>query len=256
MLAFFFRLFIVVMILLMVNRWFRFSNVYLDRLEKRLDQWAVDLTDRFRLWAPVARNGFYFVVAVMLGNHYAQLDLPVVTSLGEWFWDTFLNHDFESAKEIALTVVKATVVVLFLAGVNRYGRLDIGLLNRVDRWLDELGAFVSFRMGNIPSVARNGVSLLAVAVWLNSWAGFNLPILDQIEAFARSTFADVASPRSVEVSVGRVRSACEKERAALESRIFTLRNRGAMQEAEGNDDEAQETYRKADRLQSELRTCD
>jgi hypothetical protein len=255
-LVFLFKIFVFVMVALAVNRGLRLSIAFLDRLEKLLDEWASVLSHRFRLYAPVARTGFYLVAAALLVNRYAELDLPLLTPLGAWVRETFLSHDLADVGAIATTVGQGVVAVLFLVAVNRYAALDIGPLNRIDRALDRLGEFVSFRMGNVQSLAGKGTLLLAMAVLVNGWAGFDLPILNQIEAAARSAFDTAGSPSSVEESVGRVRGACEKEQEALRTRIHMLDRRIAALQLQGNDGEAFDLQRRSDLLASERRDCD
>ncbi|MDH4183059.1 MAG: hypothetical protein OEV92_02465 [Nitrospinota bacterium] len=248
-----FKSFLILLTLLFINRFLKFDYSWVNYLEEAIGK----ATDWFKAHNLNLKNNLYaiatFLGLAILVNWYAELDNPVLNAVG-WEILGFFQSDAWSNLIPALdSVTKILIYAIMIVALNRFFRLKVEVVERLDHWLyDVMDRLILSHGGAFELITKNAMTLL-VAMLVNHHAqiGFvPLTILEQktVWALGLEGLGEGSAAR-------RRRKMCEREREMFQMRVDMLSNAMFTAEANGEAEAAVRLRNSLDNVRDEASDC-
>jgi len=227
----FFKSALTLLCLLFVNRFLKFDFNIVNHIEAaagRISDWfhAHHLGLKNNL---IAAGGF--LALALFVNWYAELDSPILNGLGEGALDLFRIESWDGAFSAADNAGGLMIYAIMVVALNRFFKLNIGVVDYADRWLCDFLDRLILSHGGILDLVSKYAMTLALAMMVNHYGRIGFTPLTLITdktvaALGLEGMGEAAEAR-------RAQKRCQRDKAMFETRAKLLTNAMLAAEAEG-----------------------
>jgi len=244
-----FRLFIVLLAVLFINRYFKFGYGPINHAEETLGR-GVDWLRAHHLNIKANLQAAAILLAVaMFVNWHEDIGNEFLTGLGEGLIDFVRREGWNSLIPVIETTTRILTVLIILIAVNRFLKLDVDILSRLDRKLYDFLDSLILAHGGLFELVSKAVMTIILAMTVNHHANIGFPPLSWLE---NRTAVSLGLEGTWERSAARrERQRCLKDKELSETRAGVLNNAIARAEGEGRTEEVLALRGKLEKLAAE-----
>jgi len=243
----------IILSLLFVNRFLKFDygkiNYVEDSLAKVVEWFRTHhLSLKTNLQAATG-----MLVLAMFVNWYAELDNGMLNSVGDDLKGFVRGESWNNIIPALDSITKIMVYMMMMIALNRFFKLEIEIITRMDNWLyDSLDRLILSHGGLFELVSKTVMTLI-VAMTVNYHAEVGFAPLTWVQ---KQTVSTLGLEGLGEGSAARrARRRCQGEQAVYEMRANLMNNAMFLAEAEGRSEAAIAFRNKLDDLAEQVRSC-
>ncbi|MDH5637780.1 MAG: hypothetical protein OEZ04_04760 [Nitrospinota bacterium] len=243
----------VLLALLFVNRFLKFDYGKINLIEEAVGKVVEWFREHHLSLKANLQAAAGMVALALFVNWYAELDNGTLNSVGGDLKDLVRGESWNNIIPALDSLTRIMVYMIMLIALNRFFRLEIELITRIDNWLYDYLDRLILSHGGVFELVSKTVMTLIVAMTVNYHAEVGFVPLTWLQ---KQTVATLGLEGLGEGSAARrARRRCQGEQSMYEMRANLMRNAMFMAEAEGRTDAAIAFRDKLDNLAEQAKSC-
>jgi len=248
------KLALVLLVALFINRFFKFESEYLNQAEKAMGQGVDWLRERHLNLKANLEALATLLALIIFVNWYAELEYKFITSMGEGLLDFVRHESWSNVIPVLDSITRLLVYLLVLIALNRFLKLQVQALTRIDKWLYDFMDRLILSHGGLFELVSKTVMTLIVAMIVNYHAQIGFIPLNWLQD---KTVATLGLEGLGEGSAARrAHKRCLKEMETFKMSQSLMTNAMITAEADGRSEAAIAFRDKLDNLKERVQACE